>query len=63
MDYSNYKDSIFIVKDSAKESIIKDICNKKELLNIKIITLSELKKKFYFDYGNEAIHAVSKNMK
>lgn len=60
MDYSNYKDSIFIVKDEAKESIIKDICNEKKLLNIKIITLSELKKNYCFDYGNEAIHTVAK---
>ena len=59
MNYSNFENSIFIVKDAAKENVIKKIHNEK-LLNIKVITLEELRKKYYFEYSNKAIYEVSK---
>ena len=60
MDFTKFDNSVFIIKDAAKENIIKNI-QKSGLINIKIITLSELKKKYYFDYTNKTIYEVSKN--
>ena len=59
MDFSKYQNQVFIIKDESKESIIKKI-QQKGLINIKIITLSELKKKYFFDYTNKTIYEVSK---
>lgn len=56
MDISVLNNKIVIVKDSMKNSLLKYINNFSKLLNIKIITLSELKKNLYFDYKNEAIY-------
>ena len=60
MNMNDYNNCIFFVKESAKESLIKKINRENRLLNIKVYTLEELKKKFFFDYGNEAIYQVSK---
>jgi len=58
MNFDEFKNSIIIVRDEAKDSIIKKISSK--LLNIKVITLSELKKNYYFDYTKEAVYEISK---
>lgn len=60
MNFQDYQNSIFIVKDQAKERIIKKINSCNKLLNIKVITLEELKRKYFFDYGNEAFYEVAK---
>ena len=60
MNFNDYQNAIFIVKDQARESLIKEINKENKLLNIKVITLSELKKKWFFDYTKEAIYAISK---
>ncbi len=60
MDVNILNNKIVIVKDSMKNSLLKLINNSSKLLNIKIITLSELKKNFYFDYNNEAVYYLCK---
>ncbi len=56
MDISCFDNKILIIKDNAKDSLLKLISNK--LFNIKIITLSELKKKYFFDYDKETIYYI-----
>lgn len=51
-----FNNKIVIVNDYAKKSFIKKI---DKLINVKVITLSELKRKYYFDYDNKAIYFVS----
>lgn len=51
-----FNNKIVILNDYAKKSFIKKI---DKLINIKVITLSELKRKYYFDYDNKAIYFVS----
>ena len=51
-----FNNKIVILNDYAKKSFIKKI---NKLINVKVITLSELKRKYYFDYDNKAIYFVS----
>lgn len=51
-----FNNKIVILNDYAKKSFIKKI---DKLINVKVITLSELKRKYYFDYDNKAIYFVS----
>lgn len=51
-----FNNKIVILNDYAKKSFIRKI---NKLINVKVITLSELKKKYYFDYDNKAIYFVS----
>ena len=51
-----FNNKIVILSDYAKKSFIKKI---DKLINVKVITLSELKHKYYFDYDNKAIFFVS----
>lgn len=51
-----FNNKIVILNDYAKNSFIKKI---DKLINIKVITLSELKHKYYFDYDNKAIYFIS----
>ena len=53
----NLNNKIVILRDNQKESFLKRI---NYLINVKIITLNELKKKYYFDYDNEALYYVCK---
>ncbi len=59
IDYLNNK--IIIVKDGTKNSLLDLINSNKKLLNIKIITLNELKRKYCFDYNKETIYYIVKN--
>ena len=52
-----FNNKIIILKDNQKESFLNKIDS---LLNVKIITLNELKKKYYFDYDKEALYFISK---
>ena len=58
MDIDLLNNKIVIVKDGMKSSLLRLISESKKLLNIKIITLSELKKSYFFDYDNEAIYYI-----
>ncbi|MBR4178165.1 MAG: PD-(D/E)XK nuclease family protein [Bacilli bacterium] len=58
MDLEAFNNKIIICKDKMKNSLLRIISNSKKLLNIKIITLSELKKKYYFDFEKESIYFV-----
>lgn len=58
MDIDVFNNKILIIKDGLKDHILDLINSKKKLINVKIITLSELKKKYYFDYDNEAIYYI-----
>lgn len=60
MDIQNYNNSIIICHDEAKRSIVKLINDAHMLLNIKVISLSELKKKWCFDYTKKTIYNVCK---
>ena len=48
---------IIILRDELKNNFLNNI---NSLLNVKIITLSELKKKYYFDYDKKALYFISK---
>ncbi len=52
-------ESVVIVKDGQKEIFLKKI-RTNTLQNIKVIELNEFKKKYFFDYTNEAIYHVHK---
>ena len=51
-----FNNKIVIIKDEIKDSFLSRM---DELINVKIITLSELKKKFYFDYEKEALYFIA----
>lgn len=55
-----FNNKIVILNDYAKKSFIKKI---NKLINVKVITLSELKRKYYFDYDNKAIYFISEQYK
>lgn len=48
------ENSIIIIKDNLKKTLLKSFSN--SLNTIKIITLTELRSKFYFDYNEQAIY-------
>ena len=50
-------DSIVITNNTNKKQLLKQ---NKELLNIKIYTVQEFYKKFYFDFNNETIYYITK---
>lgn len=54
MDVNMLNNKIVIIKDEVKSELVKLISLSSEFLNVKIITLSELKKKYFFDYTREA---------
>ena len=56
MDIELFNNKVLIIKDGLKKYIL-DLL-KDRLINVKIITLSELKKKYYFDYDKEAIYYI-----
>lgn len=58
MEISKLNNKIIIIKDSYKKTILDKLNKYKKLVNVKIITLSELKKKYCFDYNKEAIYYV-----
>ena len=60
MNFRDLANAIIITKDKTKSSIIKKINSENKLLNIKVISLRELKTKYFFDYGKNAIYYVSK---
>ena len=57
MDIKDFNNKIVIIKDNFKNDLLKLLSN--TLLNVKIITLNELKKNYYFDYDEESIYYVS----
>ncbi len=58
MNIDTFDNKIIIIKDGLKSHILDLINKSKKLINVKIITLSELKKKYYFDYDKETIYYV-----
>lgn len=60
MNLENLNNKIVIIKDESKDSFLKYVSSINKLINIKIITLSELKRKYLFDYDKETIYYVSK---
>ena len=56
MDLDILNNKIVIIDDRLKSSLLEMISNK--LMNIKIITLSELKRNYYFNYDKETIYYV-----
>ncbi len=61
MEVNDLNNKIVIVKDGTKNSLLDLINSNKKLLNIKIITLNELKRKYCFDYNKETIYYIVKN--
>ena len=57
MDFLNdiKEDTILIIPNNLKEKVLKYIDSLNKLINVKIFSLDELKKKIYFDYDNKAI--------
>ena len=60
MEIDVLNNKIIIIKDESKNSLLDEINSKKQLINYKIITLSELKKKYFFDYNEKAIFYICK---
>lgn len=58
MNIEDLKNKIVIIKDSSKKSLLSKINKENKLINVKIITLNELKKKYIFDYSKETIFYV-----
>ena len=58
MNIEAFDNKILIIKDGLKDNILDFLNKSKKLINIRIITLSELKRKYYFDYDNETIYYV-----
>ena len=56
MDINIFNNKVLIIKDEAKKSFINFLSGK--LLNVKLITLTEFKKKYFFDYDNKTIHYI-----
>ena len=52
MNIDKFNNCVIILKDKTKESFLKKI---NKLINVKIITLNELKRKYFFDYDEETI--------
>ena len=61
MDISCFDNKILIINNGMKSSLLKLINESDKLLNIKLITLSELKKKYFFDYDKETIYYICNN--
>ena len=57
MNINEFDNKILIINDYEKKSILKRI---NKLVNIKLITLTELKKKYIYDYDYKSILYVSK---
>ena len=53
----SFNNKIIIIKDKQKELFLNKING---IVNFKLITLSELKKKYYFDYDNNALYFICK---
>ena len=58
MQYKN--NSILVVPNSIKKDILLEISNLNTLLNIKVLSINELNKKYYFDYNEETIFYIMK---
>lgn len=56
MDISGFNNKVLIVKDETKKNFI-ELLNGK-LVNVKILTLTEFKKKYFFDYDNKTIYYI-----
>lgn len=56
MNIDEFNNKIVILNDNDKNNFINSI---NKLINVKVITLSELKKKYFFDYTKEAICFIS----
>ncbi len=61
MNISGLDNKVLIIKDEAKEGFINLLSGK--LINVKLITLSEFKKKYFFDYDNKTIYYICKKYK
>lgn len=56
MNLNDFDNKVLIIKDEAKEGFINLLSGR--LLNIKLITLSEFKKKYFFNYDNKTIYYI-----
>lgn len=54
------ENSIVITSDTEKVSFLKKIRKNKQLFNIKVMTLTEFKKKYFFDYTTKTTYYVHK---
>lgn len=61
MKYDIKEHSLIVLKDGFKNTFLKDFREKLGLYDIKVMELSELKKKFYFDYTKKTVYYVHKN--
>ena len=61
MNIKEFDNKVLIIKDEAKKSLLNLFSN--ELINVKLITLSEFKKKYFFDYDNKCIYYICNKYK
>lgn len=60
MDIELPENSLVITKDNRKEELIETIRKSKKLLNVKVLGLSEFKKRYFFDYSKKTLFYVHK---
>ena len=60
MTYENLDGKVIIVNDNNKINLLNELSSLNKLINVKIITLSEFKKKYFFDYDKETVHYICK---
>lgn len=58
MDFIDEIDKFVIIVTDYKNSVIKEISDRKKLINYKIFSISEFRKNYYFDYDIKSIYAL-----
>ena len=59
MNYKKLDGKVIITNSYAKNDLIKSLSNEDSIYNIKIFTLDEFKKKYFFDYDKKTIYYIS----
>ena len=54
-DIEQFDHSLIICPDAYKRSILEDLYKEKKIVDLKFMSLSEYRKKYYFDYDFKAI--------
>ena len=63
MNFNNLKDNTLLIVPNKLNNLIIDEISKLPLKNIKIMSIEKLKKKYIFDYDDEAIYFLMKKYK
>ena len=53
--------TLIIVEDNLKNKILEVIDKQNKLINLKILTITEFYKRYFFDYNKETLYYLNKN--